>query len=144
MTVESVGANDTLNYVDTKNSTSEKGLSADTETFLKLLVAQLEYQDPLNPQTDTQFVTQLAQMTSLEQMREISSTLEGSQAYDMIGKYVYAEVIDSKSGTINAYLGRVDSVAVQNGETYVVVGNNAIPVSDVKQVYDESYVEENS
>ncbi|MBI2679531.1 MAG: hypothetical protein HYX25_00820 [Candidatus Solibacter usitatus] len=49
---------------------------ADKATFLKLLVTQIRNQDPLNPQDSTQFVTQLAQFSELEQMTEVNSTLQ--------------------------------------------------------------------
>ena len=48
-------------------------LASDKNTFLKLLVAQLSNQDPLNPTEDKEFVAQLAQFTSLEQLQEINS-----------------------------------------------------------------------
>ncbi|NCC68685.1 MAG: hypothetical protein EOM14_10935, partial [Clostridia bacterium] len=117
------------------------GMSVDTDTFLKLLVAQLQYQDPLEPQTDTAFVTQLAQMTSLEQMQQMNSSLSNSQAYEMIGKYIYAEVIDSTSGITECYLGLVDSVIIREGIPYVVMGNSAIAVSDVQRIFDDSVFE---
>jgi flagellar basal-body rod modification protein FlgD len=50
-------------------------LGADKNTFLKLLVAQLKYQDPLNPADGVQFVTQLAQFTSLEQSTQMSQDI---------------------------------------------------------------------
>ena len=50
------------------------GQQAQTQ-FLSLLVAQLKEQNPLDPQDGTQFVTQLAQFSSLEQLVNISSTL---------------------------------------------------------------------
>ena len=46
------------------------------EDFLRLLVAQLSAQDPLNPMEATEFTAQLAQFSSLEQMTNINSTLE--------------------------------------------------------------------
>ncbi len=49
------------------------------DTFLKLLVAQLQNQDPLNPADGIQFVTQLAQFSQLEQLAEIRSVLETIQ-----------------------------------------------------------------
>lgn len=52
---------------DTKLPAIPDKLGADKSTFLKLLVAQLRYQNPLNPADGIQFVTQLAQFTSLEQ-----------------------------------------------------------------------------
>lgn len=55
-------------------------LSADKSTFLKLLVAQLQYQNPLNPADGVQFVTQLAQFTSLEQSTQMSQDLAAIRA----------------------------------------------------------------
>ena len=48
----------------------------DKDMFLKLLVAQLQYQDPLNPQEDTEFIAQLAQFTQVEEMQKVNSTLD--------------------------------------------------------------------
>ena len=141
MPVTSVSSTDTIKYVSTSNNESSAGLSVGTDTFLKLLVAQLQYQDPLEPQTDTAFVTQLAQMTSLEQMQQMNMSLSSSQANDMIGKYVYAETIDSDTGIENCYLGLVDSVVIKDGTPYVVIGNTAIAVSDVLQIFDGSVFE---
>jgi flagellar basal-body rod modification protein FlgD len=50
-------------------------LGADKSTFLKLLVAQLRYQNPLNPADGIQFVTQLAQFSSLEQTTQMRDEL---------------------------------------------------------------------
>ncbi|MFC1490701.1 flagellar hook assembly protein FlgD [Candidatus Latescibacterota bacterium] len=50
------------------------------EDFLKLLIAQLKNQDPLNPASNTEFVAQLAQFSSLEQMTVMNSNLEASLA----------------------------------------------------------------
>lgn len=56
-----------------KTATSKTG--ADQETFLKLLVAQMKNQDPLNPQDSVQYMTQLAQFSSLEQLTSINDKL---------------------------------------------------------------------
>ncbi len=50
---------------------------ADKDAFLKLLVAQIRNQDPLNPADGVEFLTQLAQFSSLEQLMEVRSELEG-------------------------------------------------------------------
>jgi len=141
MAVNIIGSADSINFLSVSKESSS-GLSVDTDTFLKLLVAQLQYQDPLEPQTDTQFVTQLAQMTSLEQLQAMNSSLNSSQAYDMIGKYVYAEMLNVTTGITDAYLGVAESVVVKDGLQYVVVGENAIPVSQVSQVIDPSIFQE--
>ena len=51
------------------------GQKADSQTFLLLLVTQMRNQDPLNPQDPTQFVSQLAQFSSLEQLLGIRKSL---------------------------------------------------------------------
>jgi flagellar basal-body rod modification protein FlgD len=71
------------------------------ETFMKLLVAQLEHQNPLEPMDNTQFTQQLAQFTSLEQLQTMNSnltalmsaqtTMNGLQAATLIGKEVQAQ-----------------------------------------------------
>ena len=59
---------------------AEQRLSVTNDTskdmFLRLLVAQIQNQDPLNPMDPTQFVSQLAQFSSMEQLLEIRKTLE--------------------------------------------------------------------
>jgi len=49
------------------------------QTFLKLLVTQIKNQDPLNPSDSTQFLTQLAQFSELEQMINVNSNLQTLQ-----------------------------------------------------------------
>ena len=46
------------------------------DTFLKLLVTQLQHQDPLDPMDDTEFIAQLAQFSSLEKLTEMAASLE--------------------------------------------------------------------
>lgn len=133
MPVNSVGSADSAYQRDT--SKDSRDLSIDTSTFLKLLITQLKYQDPLEPQKDTAFVTQMAQMTSLQEMQEMNATLKNSQAYDMVGKEIYAEVLDKETGVKDVYSGLVESVVIRDGIPYVVVGGKAISVSDVLQVF---------
>lgn len=56
------------------------GMVADKETFLKLLVAQIKSQDPLNPMDGMQFVGQLAQFSQLEQLMGIREDLAATAA----------------------------------------------------------------
>ncbi len=54
--------------------------ASDKDMFLKLLVAQLSHQDPLNPVEDKEFVAQLAQFTSVEELQNINKGVESMNA----------------------------------------------------------------
>ena len=67
----------------TEGTALNAGANMGKNEFLKLLVAQLEHQDPLAPQEGQEFAAQLAQFSSLEQLTNINGNLEASQAYDL-------------------------------------------------------------
>jgi flagellar basal-body rod modification protein FlgD len=112
------------------NATSDGFVSKDT--FLRLLITQLKNQDPLNPQESHEFVSQLAQFSSLEQMtnlsKSISSVLESSVT-NLIGKSV--AVIDSLG---NEVTGRVDGIVYYSDGPAVSVGGNDYPLSAIQSV----------
>jgi flagellar basal-body rod modification protein FlgD len=66
------------------NITSVGSSNLGKDDFLNLLVTQLRYQDPLEPMQDSDFVAQLAQFSSLEQLSNISTTLGYSTELDYI------------------------------------------------------------
>lgn len=88
------------------------------DEFLKLLVTQLENQDPLEPKSNEEYVSQLAQFSSLEQMQNMNETLlsngtltqsvNNALTASLIGKEVRAignEVLVGESGSINLSVG---------------------------------------
>jgi flagellar basal-body rod modification protein FlgD len=65
-----------------QNSAAKPPVAGDQvskDTFLKLLVAQIKNQNPLDPADGVQFVTQLAQFTEMEQMMDIRSAVQAIQ-----------------------------------------------------------------
>src|SRR5690349_22063356 len=56
----------------TDTSSTGKNPAADKDMFLKLLVAQMRYQDPMNPTDSSQFLSQSAQFTALEKMEAVA------------------------------------------------------------------------
>ncbi len=75
--IGTVAANSTASNISNASESSIVG----KEDFLKLLVTQLQYQDPLNPAESTEFTAQLAQFSSLEQLTNVNKNLEYLQLY---------------------------------------------------------------
>src|SRR5215469_7746023 len=85
--------------------------------FLKLLVAQIQYQDPMNPQSDTQMAAQMAQFTSLQQATQSTTSLAMLQANSLVGSKVTVQV-DSQ----NTASGVVTGVVLNNGAPQITIG----------------------
>jgi len=65
-------------------SASTPGGALGKEDFLKMLTAQLQYQNPLDPMNDQEFVAQMAQFSSLEQLENMNTTLTQNAQYNML------------------------------------------------------------
>lgn len=70
-----VGAAADSNYSAQNNDPTARN-TLDKNAFLKLLITELRYQDAMNPMNDREFMTQMAQMSSLEQMQNLNKTVE--------------------------------------------------------------------
>lgn len=117
-------------------ATTDNDLGKDA--FLNLMMTQLQYQDPLNPQNNEEFLAQMAQFTSLEQMQNMNKSSELSQAYGLIGKVVEADIVDETTFESEHVQGFVDSVSYKNGTTYLMVDGHDVKLSQVGNV---SYVD---
>src|SRR5580693_354670 len=96
------------------SSTSANPLAGQTlnqADFLKLLVTQMSSQDPLNPESDTDFAAQLAQFSSLQATQTMGTNLQTIQATGLLGQTV--SVTPSGGGT--PISGVVTSVQIASG-----------------------------
>ncbi len=107
------------------NKSSELGKN----DFLELLVTQLRYQDPMSPMDDTQFISQMATFSSLEQMQNMNMAMTATQATSMIGKKVTWTEAGGQSLS-----GNVSSVLIEKGTPYLVVGDYSVELAKVSRV----------
>ena len=104
------------------------------DEFLTLLIAQLSHQDPTNPMDNTEFVAQMAQFSSLEQMHnmsngfeKIASVMHNNDAISTIGKTVEIEMgTDKITGVVEKVVRRENPQVFVNGNFYNMEHINAV------------------
>lgn len=108
------------------------------EEFLRLLITQLRYQNPVEPVENTEFIAQLAQFNSLEQMinlnrsfsqlLQIQSLTQGSY---LIGRNVKAVEPD----TGEEIVGKVQAVKLNEGNLYLLVEGREVNIENLQTVF---------
>ena len=133
---------DTSAESNSSSSTSKKsGGSLDKDAFLQLLVAQMKYQDPLEPTDNTEYISQLATFSQLEETQNMQASLQEMEANSLVGKQVVLRVTSSATGETSDVTGTVDSVIHENNKTYLMVNNNLYSIDDLYSVMDDSYMD---
>lgn len=119
------------------NEGKAKSQSLGRDDFLKLLVTQLSYQDPTAPMEDKEFIAQMAQFSSLEQMTNMASDfsklagiITSNEAASAIGKSV--EILEGD----NAVQGTVKAVT-RGGAPQILVNGNYYQWSQVTKIFEE-------
>lgn len=123
------------------NKTKEtNGNNADKDTFLQMLVAEMKYQDPLQPTSNTEWVSQYATFSELEQMQNMAESAEASRANDLVGKTVIMKVKDG-SGDTKQIQGRVDYVVYEGKDAYLSIDESLYSISDLYMTVDDTYLD---
>lgn len=123
-----------------KSSVKKDNSTLDKDAFLQLLVAQMKYQDPLEPTSNTEYISQYATFSELEQMQNMSASLELSRASTLVGQTVLLKVTDS-SGNTTTVQGNVDYVVYENNKAYLSVNGELYSMDDLDTVADDKYLE---
>ncbi|WP_411993514.1 flagellar hook assembly protein FlgD [Agarivorans sp. DSG3-1] len=139
MNVEAIGAN-----LGAQQASSLDNTTLSQEDFIKLFMAQLNFQDPLEPVDNAEFLAQMAQFTAVEQTRMMNEKLDSllafgtvEQATSLIGKPV-----EIRSGTANQpgivkaveYTANGPSLTIDTGSSEYLKG---ISISDITVVTDQ-------
>lgn len=127
---------ETATETSVKKAATSNGM--DKDAFLQLLVAQMKYQDPLEPTSNTEYISQYATFSQVEQMQNMAATMELVRASSMVGKQVEVQTTDS-NGDTKAVQGMVEYVTYENNKAYVSIDGTLYSADDVKAVIDDSY-----
>lgn len=114
---------------------------ANEDMFLQLLVAEMQNQDPLQPTSNTEWVSQYATFTQVEQSSVMQESMKQIQASALVGKQVIMKTTNSISGETNYFSGQVDYIYIEEGKTYLSVNDKLYSIDDLDTVVDNSYME---
>lgn len=123
----------------TVSDTSKSG-TLNKDDFLQLLVAQMKYQDPLEPTSNTEYISQYATFSEVEQMQNMSQNMDLSRASALVGQTVQVTTTD-ESGKETTVMGKVDYVKYENGKAMVSIDESLYALSDVSYVCDKDYLD---
>ncbi|MDG0793548.1 flagellar hook assembly protein FlgD [Cohnella ginsengisoli] len=124
----------TLNKTEPTGASSELG----KDQFMKILLTQLQNQDPMEPMQDKDFIAQMATFSSLEQTMNMATELHSlsqsaALASSLIGKQVEWLGATDNGSTVTKS-GVVDSIKMKNGDQFAVIGKDEVAIKDLTSV----------
>ena len=111
----------------------------DKDSFLKILVAQMKYQDPMEPTSNTEYISQYATFTQVEQLSNMANSMSLSRASELVGKTVVISQRSSDTGQVSEVMGTVDYVTYSGNKAYLNINGTNYNIDDVTQVFDSDY-----
>ncbi|MCX7856700.1 MAG: hypothetical protein N2513_01760 [Deltaproteobacteria bacterium] len=106
----------------TQNSYTKRSSYVDKEQFLKILVAQLKYQNPLQPLKPEEFLGQLSQLTQVEQLQNIYSSVESmKEILNHSSSLNFSSLLGKKVGTESQFMTKGDELYITPSEDYDTV-----------------------
>lgn len=113
--------------------------TVDSDMFLTLLVAEMQNQDPLEPTSNTEWVSQYATFTQVQKMSEMAEAVDVLRANELIGKEVIMKTTSESTGEVNYTQGIVDFIEIENGKPLLVIDDQKYSISDLDTVVSDEY-----
>lgn len=112
----------------------EKDTGVSVDDFFNLMLQQLTNQDFMNPTDDTQYLAQLAQFATMEQMMELGEYSKQNYLSSLLGKYVTVTK-HNIGGQTEEMTGRVERVGISDGDYNIYVDGNAYSLDSIKEIF---------
>ena len=128
----------TANQINTEKEAEKSSSTVNKTDFMNLLVAQMKNQDPLEPTSNTEWVSQYATFSELEQMQNVANSSTLQRASDLVGKEVLVNSTDA-SGNVKQVQGKVDSVNFSGSNAYLTIDGVQYSIDDLVEVVDKDY-----
>ena len=115
------------------NTGGDRFQDLDTQAFLKMMIAELQNQDPLNPMDNAKMLEQISQIRSITSNDALTGSIESLQmgqsmatAASLIGKTIVGQDVLGEEA-----VGVVEKVAFEDGKPYLYVGQTIVELSKV-------------
>jgi len=109
------------------------------DAFLQLLIAEMQHQDPLEPTTNTEWISQMATFSQLEELQALSTTTENTQMFSLVGKTVIVTTEDA-SGNKQLKEGVVDFISMSGKNAKLSIDGSLYALEDLYSVVDSDYL----
>jgi flagellar basal-body rod modification protein FlgD len=119
------------NTVSSTSSTPNPSQTLTQANFLQLLVTQMTSQDPLNPESDTDFAAQLAQFSSLQEATAMAGNMAGMQATGLLGATVTAAASTNNTQTTTGVVSQID---MSSGTPEIEVNGQLYALSQISSI----------
>ena len=123
----------TAGNTSTSNAGGDRFQDLDTQAFLKMMIAELQNQDPLNPMDNAKMLEQISQIRSITSNDALTGSIESLQmgqsmatAASLIGKTIVGQDVLGEEA-----VGVVEKVAFEDGKPYLYVGQTIVELSKV-------------
>ena len=137
--IQSVDPNSGTVAEKKKEREVSSGNSMDKDAFLQLLVAEMKYQDPLQPTSNTDYIAQFAQFSQVESLQNMSDNMDLSRAQGLVGQTVVLSS-ENAQGETEYITGVVDSVTFEEGVPYLHVNGGSYKMDSLEEVVNAEYL----
>ena len=120
---------------------NKKNNIVNSDTFLTLLVAEMQNQDPLEPTSNTEWVSQYATFTQVEQIGEMADSMNTLRANSLVGKEVIMKVTSQSTGETSYKRGVVDYIVMEEGKALLNIDGSNYSMDDLDTVASPEYFE---
>ena len=143
MDVSSISSLASLASTTSSSSSSDSADSLDMNDFFELLTAEMEYQDPLQPTDNTEFMSEMAQFSVLSAVDDMKTEENYVAGASMVGKDVLYKTTDSSGSTVEEE-GTVEAVDFSNSTPSLYINGSWVTEDSVVRMTDTSLVSSDS
>ncbi|MCL2088459.1 MAG: hypothetical protein FWH14_03160 [Oscillospiraceae bacterium] len=131
MPANAVGNDLASMFIKQTQVNQKKSNSLGLDDFVKLIAAQIQNQDMMNPLSDTEFLAQMAQFSALQTQQDIMSLNLTTYTVGLIGKDITVARIDKQSGALISKTGAVTGVGLYDGEPVIFIGDERYSLGEI-------------